>query len=271
MDFMKKIETSISGDKYKNGVWFIGIDEVGRGPLAGPVTVGGVAVFVKGDVDPKGNFSQNFDLRSNPGLEILKKYPIGIDSKKMKERDRDSWYEVIQKIQQKTRQKSLQDKSENDEAENSKTESDFGLIAVTQSYNAKQIDTKGIAVCIADLVDLNIKKILNIIQSMAPETQLTDFRVLLDGGLKTRLIVENQETIIKGDEKELLISLASVYAKVTRDMYMKNISKNPKYIEYGFEVHKGYGTLKHRQAISKKGLSDEHRRTFCTSIPLASR
>lgn len=233
MAFMKKTQ---AGDKKGDVTWLIGVDEVGRGPLAGPVTVGAVAVKINGNV------TQTYKKLRKKLIEISgKEYPMGVDSKKMKEIDRDFWYEAIKVCKRVT---------------------DSFYVSV-QSSSALSIDQKGIAVCIADLVDLNIKKILKKIQKKEPNAELQNLRILLDGSLKTSLKVGNQKTIIKGDEKELLISLASVYAKVTRDTYMKNISKNPKYNQYGFEIHKGYGTVNHRRAISKYGISDEHRRSFC--------
>lgn len=233
MAFMKKTQ---AGDKKGDVTWLIGVDEVGRGPLAGPVTVGAVAVKING------NIAQTYKNLRKKLMEISgKEYPMGVDSKKMKEIDRDFWYEAIKVCKRVT---------------------DSFYVSV-QSSSALSIDQKGIAVCIADLVDLNIKKILKKIQKKEPNAELQNLRILLDGSLKTSLKVGNQKTIIKGDEKELLISLASVYAKVTRDTYMKNISKNPKYNQYGFEIHKGYGTVNHRRAISKYGISDEHRRSFC--------
>jgi ribonuclease HII len=233
MAFMKKTQ---AGDKKGDVTWLIGVDEVGRGPLAGPVTVGAVAVKINGNV------AQTYKNLRKKLMEISgKEYPMGVDSKKMKEVDRDFWYEAIKVCKRVT---------------------DSFYVSV-QSSSALSIDQKGIAVCIADLVDLNIKKILKKIQKKEPNAELQNLRILLDGSLKTSLKVGNQKTIIKGDEKELLISLASVYAKVTRDTYMKNISKNSKYNQYGFEIHKGYGTVNHRRAISKYGISDEHRRSFC--------
>lgn len=229
---MKKSET---GDK-----WLIGIDEVGRGPLAGPVTVGAVAVKIDCSV------ALTYKNLRKKMMEISgEKYPIGVDSKKMKESDRDFWYEVIK------------------ECEKVEEVAEYSFYISVQSKSATDIDNKGIAVCIADLIDLNIKEILKKIEKIEPDTELQNLHILLDGSLKTRLKVGNQKTIIKGDEKELLISLASVYSKVTRDTYMKKISKNPKYGQYGFDIHKGYGTLNHRRAIQRGGLSDEHRNSFC--------
>ena len=95
---------------------------------------------------------------------------------------------------------------------------------------------------------------------MDPQTCL----VLLDGGLKAPREFIYQKTIIKGDEKELSISLASIAAKVTRDAYMTKLAK--KYPAYGFEIHKGYGTKKHREAIKKHGPSEVHRMSFLGRI-----
>jgi len=91
-----------------------------------------------------------------------------------------------------------------------------------------------------------------------------EIAVLLDGGLKAHPIFTNQETIIKGDEKEILIALASVMAKVARDREMEKLGE--KYPHYGFETHKGYGTKKHYAAIRKHGFCPEHRRSFLTRV-----
>ena len=45
---------------------------------------------------------------------------------------------------------------------------------------------------------------------------------------------------------------------------MKRLS--PKYPAYGFDAHKGYGTLLHRRAIAQFGLSDVHRTSFCRRL-----
>ena len=85
-------------------------------------------------------------------------------------------------------------------------------------------------------------------------------KVLLDGGLKAPINYLNQKTIIKGDEKEMVIALASICAKVLRDRKMNTLAnKHPK---YGFDGHKGYGTRKHYLAINKYGMLATHRRSF---------
>ncbi len=67
-------------------------------------------------------------------------------------------------------------------------------------------------------------------------------------------------TIVKGDEKFTAIKLASIVAKVTRDKFMNTLHK--RYPQYGFAIHKGYGTKRHIAAIKKYGPSETHRATF---------
>lgn len=102
------------------------------------------------------------------------------------------------------------------------------------------------------------KGIFSGIRSLAPKPK--GIHVLLDG-LLSAPEEYSQETIIKGDATEPIISLASIIAKVSRDRLMYRLAK--KYPEYGFEIHKGYGTKKHREAIARVGISEVHRRTYC--------
>jgi len=65
------------------------------------------------------------------------------------------------------------------------------------------------------------------------------------------------ESVVKGDQKLLEISCASVIAKVLRDREMVEVSKQ--YPGYGFERNAGYGTKEHRTAIAKQGMTPVHR------------
>ena len=68
------------------------------------------------------------------------------------------------------------------------------------------------------------------------------------------------KTVVKGDSLSLNIAAASVLAKVTRDDLMVELAAQ--YPEYGFEVHKGYGTKVHYEALRTHGASPIHRMTF---------
>ena len=67
-------------------------------------------------------------------------------------------------------------------------------------------------------------------------------------------------TIVKGDSLSANIAAASILAKVTRDDFMLEQAK--RYPEYGFDVHKGYGTRAHYAALREYGPCPIHRRTF---------
>ena len=89
--------------------------------------------------------------------------------------------------------------------------------------------------------------------SPQPELALIDGNRAKDFGLPVR-------TIVKGDSLSASIAAASILAKVTRDRLMEEY--DAQYPQYGFAVHKGYGTKRHYEALREFGPSPIHRRTF---------
>lgn len=73
-----------------------------------------------------------------------------------------------------------------------------------------------------------------------------------------------QSGIIHGDSLSISIACASILAKVERDRLMEEISSE--FPQYHWGENKGYGTLKHRKAISEFGLSKHHRVEFCRNV-----
>lgn len=69
-----------------------------------------------------------------------------------------------------------------------------------------------------------------------------------------------QRGIIRGDLTVKSIAAASVIAKVTRDRLMRELAQE--FPQYGFEIHKGYGTKRHREAILTYGPCPHHRSSF---------
>ena len=67
-------------------------------------------------------------------------------------------------------------------------------------------------------------------------------------------------TVVHGDGLSANIAAASILAKVTRDRYMEEMAE--RYPQYGFAVHKGYGTRAHYDALRKFGPCEIHRRSF---------
>ncbi len=92
---------------------------------------------------------------------------------------------------------------------------------------------------------------------------INDYKIILDGSVNY-LTDYNCEAIIKADGSVACVSAASIVAKVARDKYMYGVAKD--YKEYGYDTNVGYGIAKHREAILNHGLSDLHRKSFCSKI-----
>lgn len=194
----------------KNITDIIGIDEAGRGPLAGPVAVGVVRV-------PK-RFSFSY-------------FSVIRDSKQLSERQREAVFSEMRSLQK-----------------------EGGIDFAVSMVRASVIDKVGIQ----KAVGLGIVRALS---RLDPDPLVT--QVLLDGLLRAPEIFPYQRTIVRGDQTEPSISLASIAAKVTRDRYMIKMAK--RYPKYGFEQHKGYGTKFHRDALRRHGLCEIHRSSFLNS------
>ena len=95
-------------------------------------------------------------------------------------------------------------------------------------------------------------------QAIAQITPAPDY-ALVDGTHLPNIFLP-AEAVPKGDSLIQSVAAASIIAKVTRDRLM--IELNETYPGYGFQVHKGYGTLLHRQAIAQLGPCPIHRRSF---------
>lgn len=190
--------------------FLIGVDEAGRGPLAGPVSVGVVAV--------------------RPGFDVLREFPQVKDSKLLSRQKREIIFTEV-------------------ERRAAKGDLDFVVRFSDHSY----IDRHGISKAVQAAVWRGV-------QQIAPPAHST---VLLDGLLRAPALYA-QRTIIGGDLRVPVISLASVLAKVVRDRTMEQVSIM--YPEYGFDAHKGYGTQEHRRAIRRHGLCAIHRKSFCSSV-----
>ena len=72
------------------------------------------------------------------------------------------------------------------------------------------------------------------------------------------------QTVVHGDSLSASIAAASVLAKVTRDDFMLQMAQ--RYPQYGFDIHKGYGTKAHYVAINRNGPCPIHRMTFLKKL-----
>jgi ribonuclease HII len=177
----------------------VGVDEVGRGCIAGPVVA--CACLIK------------------PGCELPKVY----DSKALTKEDREDLFFVLSQL-----------------------EGFHFAFGVVSSFEIDQIN----------ILQATFKAMRTAIERLPC---IYD-QILVDGSLIIPGITTPQEAIVKGDAKEPLISAASIMAKVYRDHLMTLLAR--RYPEYGFDIHKGYGTALHLEAIEKYGPLDEHRKSF---------
>lgn len=181
-----------------NGIKLIcGVDEAGRGPLAGPVCA--AAVILPPDIEI-------------PGLN---------DSKKLSDKKRRELFPVIM-------EKAVA----------------YGIgIADHQEIDEINILQATFLAMERAIAQLTVK----------PELALIDGNRAKDFGIPVR-------TVVHGDSLSASIAAASVLAKVTRDDMMLQMAQA--YPGYGFEIHKGYGTKAHYQALTELGMSPIHRKTF---------
>lgn len=174
-----------------------GVDEAGRGPLAGPVCAAAVIL-------PK-------DLEL-PGLT---------DSKKLTDKKRRELFPLIQ-------EQAIA----------------YGIGFATE----QEIDE----INILQATFLAMQRALDQLD-LKPDLALIDGNREKDFGVPVK-------TVVKGDSLSANIAAASILAKVTRDNLMQELAET--YPQYGFEIHKGYGTKAHYAALREFGPSPIHRMTF---------
>ena len=174
-----------------------GVDEAGRGPLAGPVCAAAVILPAGLVID---------------GLN---------DSKKLTDKKRRELYDVI-----------------------TQNAVSYGIAMVSE----REIDEINILQATFLAMQRAIDKL-----DVRPDLALIDGNRAKDFGLPVR-------TIVKGDSLSASIAAASILAKVTRDRLMEELDET--YPQYGFAVHKGYGTKRHYEALREYGPCGIHRQTF---------
>ncbi|MBZ9572196.1 ribonuclease HII [Patescibacteria group bacterium] len=180
-----------------------GLDEAGRGPLAGPVVA--AAVMIK---KPK--------FRDKKFFEDIK------DSKKLSEKKREEFYEVL----------------------TNRSQIEWGIARVSERV-VDRINILGATKLAMERAVRKLKRKPNFL--------------ILDGNFKINLNIP-QKSIKRADEKVFSCAMASIIAKVYRDRIMRRFHK--KYPKYGFNRHKGYPTKLHRKMLKKHSPCKIHRKSF---------
>lgn len=228
---MNKVLPTFSLEKRlwkKGNQLVIGVDEVGRGAFAGPVTAAAVA------------FSPKI---------IGKIKNLGIDdSKRLTSKQREELVETIKK--------SCLDWSVS--SESVAIINQIGILKATERAMRKAIGG------VVKQWEMNNEQ-WERRKSQKTIVQDSLFFILIDGrhvkyisgvGLK------NQKNVFGGDRKSISIAAASIIAKVYRDNLMRELAEKGKYKNYDWDQNKGYGTERHIKAIRKYGLTKLHRQKF---------
>ena len=180
---------------------FAGVDEVGRGCVAGPVVACALVLPIRCKIE---------------GVR---------DSKKLTKKQR--------------------------------AELEKKIIAASESFSfgtvdAEEIDETNILIATLKAMSIAISGL-----KISPKTVLVDGTHAPD--CKYPVVC-----LKSGDSLSLTVAAASILAKEYRDRMMREVCEQ--FPEYGFSAHKGYGTKKHFEAITRHGLCSLHRKTFLKKI-----
>ncbi len=219
--------------------FIIGIDEAGRGPLAGPVVA--VAVFFK-FFKTSPAFGHPSLLKEGMGEVLLKQFNLIRDSKTLSYKQREELYDFI-------------------------CEHFYVGIGICDH---RTIDRMNILQATFLAMKKAVAELLR--NSPHPSPSGRGWREAPDEGGKTKCIIlldgnkpipnfsGEQKAIVNGDKIVKSISAASIIAKATRDRMMADMHK--KYPGYSFDRHKGYGTKLHMKMLNLHGPCEIHRRSF---------
>lgn len=181
---------------------FCGVDEAGRGPLAGPVYA--AAVILSPD-------------RPIEGVN---------DSKKLSEKKREALFDVI---------------------------CEQAVAFCIASASVEEIEEHNI-------LNATYLAMTRAVEGLPVKPELA----LIDGNRIPPMLTVPARHIVKGDALSASIGAASILAKVARDRVLREA--DALYPQYGFAVHKGYGTAAHTAALREFGPCPIHRPSFLKKI-----
>jgi len=216
----------------------IGVDEAGRGALAGPVVAGAVLV-TKAFLE--GRWAVARGGRVN-------------DSKQLTPEQRD---EVFAEIEQLVLEGQVYATS--GEASVAEIE-ELNILGATRLAMRRALEGIYPASAFARQTEPDLFSSVEEVRAFQPQVSC---RILVDG-LPLRGFVYPHTSLVRGDARSLCVAMASIVAKVTRDRMMEQL--DAKYPGYGFAQHKGYGTDEHRDAVLRVGRCPEHRALFLRKV-----
>jgi len=294
-DLMQKSNFELEKELYGRGYDFvIGVDEAGRGPLAGPVVAVAATIrnfefrisnfesnpndkILNGDKNNNKNIKKNLlknsklknsKFNQNSKLEI-QNWNLIRDSKTLSEKQRENIYDFITEnffvgvgmCDHKTIDRMNILQASFLAMKKALTNLQFTIHNLQSISNDQISNTKTSGKTNAEK-KINDSELKNSKFNQNSKFQIQNFKriILIDGDKKIPNFSGEQIAVPRGDQKIKSISAASIIAKVTRDRMMREAHK--KYPRYGFNRHKGYGTKLHMEALRKFGPCEIHRRSF---------
>ena len=235
--------------------WVIGVDEVGRGCLAGPVVAGAVVLKNRQDlekfVDSKSISEKSRNLLAK---KIHEDHFVGLGSATSEEVDelnilQASFLAMVRALVQLSE-----------------------VCAQSQaSPKFSSIDWNKALVLVDGHLKIPLPWIQDLHRQSGQNLKGAEPSANLDGpaegnrhipGVASQILHQSpaQLAVVKGDQLVPEISAASIAAKVHRDQWMQNRAQE--FPHYEWQKNKGYGSVAHRRALEKYGPSPLHRRSF---------
>jgi ribonuclease HII len=216
----------------------IGVDEAGRGALAGPVVAGAVLVtkaFLEGNwaVTRGGRVNDSKQLTPEQRAEIFAEIELLMLQGQLHATFGEASVEEIEAL---------------------------NILGATKLAMRRALEGIYPAAAFAKQVEPDLFSSAEEVRAFQPQVSC---RILIDG-LPLRGFVYPHTAIVRGDARSLCVAMASIVAKVTRDRMMEEMET--RYPGYGFAQHKGYGTDEHREAVIRLGRCPSHRGKFLRKL-----
>lgn len=225
-------------------IGLVGVDEAGRGALAGPVVAG--AVFL-----PEAFFEDEAIRRAAAGID---------DSKQLSAEQRERSYALVTSWEAEGRLSLATGSASVEEIEA------FNILGATRLAMTRALEVlqeRG-----RPAWRLEGSEADALFPLPLPGAAVEAHPLVLVDGRPLKPFSYRHEAVVRGDGLSLAIAMASVAAKVTRDRLMAQLASE--FECYGFANNKGYGTIQHREALLEEGPCPHHRLRFLSRIQVDS-
>lgn len=216
----------------------IGVDEAGRGALAGPVVAGAVLVTRE--------FLESRWAVANAGRIN--------DSKQLTAAEREALWFDFETLAGQGQIHAQFGSADVDEI------AQFNILGATKLAMRRALEGIYPPTAFDQQTEPDLFTPPEVVANFQPTVSA---RILVDG-LPLRNFPYPHAAVVNGDARSLCIAMASIIAKVTRDRMMNELEAvHP---GYGFAQHKGYGTEEHREALLRLGRTGQHRELFLRKL-----